>query len=82
MSYPSDVGVNAYVVIKLPIGKKKQIMTRTVARTFAPEFSYHIEIAMPLQTSRKPCDVNKQDQGEMISLAEMLEMSEAVFEVW
>ncbi|XP_031563486.1 C2 domain-containing protein 3-like [Actinia tenebrosa] len=82
MLYPSDVGVNAYVVIKLPIGKKKRVVTRTVARTFAPEFFHHIEIATPLQMSRKSCDVNKQDHGEIISLAEMLEMSEAVFEVW
>jgi C2 domain-containing protein 3 len=82
MSYPADVGVNAYVLIKLPIGRKTQHVTRTVARTFAPEFSHHIEVMTPLQMTRKSLDSNEHLQEKLISLAEKLEMTEAVFEVW
>ena len=82
MSYPSDVGINAYVIIKLPIGRKTRHITRTVARTFAPDFSHHLDIMVPLQMTRKSRDTDNDHGRDLVCLAERLEMTEAVFEVW
>ncbi|PFX28573.1 C2 domain-containing protein 3 [Stylophora pistillata] len=76
LSYPAEVGVNAYLVIQVPLGKKHKHVTRTVARTFTPEFSYNADISLLLVT---PSGVN--GRGDL-SLAEQLEDSEVVFEVW
>ena len=51
-------------------------MTRTVARTFSPEFSYHADILLPVVV---PSGVSGKGN---VSLAEQLEESEMVFEVW
>ncbi|XP_048589193.1 C2 domain-containing protein 3 isoform X3 [Nematostella vectensis] len=77
MAYPADVGINGYVVVRLPFPRKSRFTTRTVARSFAPEFNHHVEVPIPLSESRK----DGGDQAEM-SLAEKLEMSEATLEVW
>ena len=75
MAYPADVGVNAFVMVKMPFGKRQEYRTRTVARTFAPEFINHVEFVMPMI-------FREDDNDETCSLAEMMENSEAVFEVW
>ena len=49
-------------------------ITRTVARSFAPEFSYHMDFPCPLLWTEVDCDA--------LSLAEILETAEATFEVW
>ncbi|EDO47138.1 predicted protein [Nematostella vectensis] len=77
MAYPADVGINGYVVVRLPFPRKSRFTTRTVARSFAPEFDHHVEVPISLSESRK----DGGDQAEM-SLAEKLEISEATLEVW
>lgn len=52
-------------------------MTRTVAQTFSPEFSYNADILLPVVL---PSDVSGTKRN--VSLAEQLEESEMVFEVW
>ena len=52
-------------------------MTRTVAQTFSPEFYYNADILLPLVL---PTDVSGSKRN--LSLAEQLEKSEIVFEVW
>lgn len=52
-------------------------MTRTVAQTFSPEFSYNADILLPVVL---PSDVSGTKRN--LSLAEQLEESEMVFEVW
>ena len=75
MAYPAEVGVNTFVVVKMPFGKRPEYRVRTVARTFAPEFAHHSEFLMPV--------VFRENVDESAcSLAEILENSEAVFEVW
>ena len=49
-------------------------MTRTVARTFAPDLSYHMDFPCPLLWVEPGQDA--------LSLAEILEQAEAVFEIW
>ena len=49
-------------------------MTRTVARTFAPEFASHVDFPCPLLWTEPGSDV--------LSLAEILEEAEVRLEVW
>lgn len=51
-------------------------MTRTVARTFSPEFSYNADILLPVIV---PSGVAGKGN---VSLAEQLEDLEMTFEVW
>ena len=51
-------------------------MTRTVARTFSPEFSYNADILLPILV---PSGVRGKGN---LCLAEQLEDSEMIFEVW
>jgi C2 domain-containing protein 3 len=49
-------------------------VSRTVARSFAPDFSFHIDF---------PCPLLWTDAGnDALSLAEILEDAEATFELW
>ena len=68
--------MNAYLVIQFSLGKKHKYVTRTVARTFSPEFSYNADILLLLFT---PSGVNGRGN---LRLAEQLEDSEVMFEVW
>ncbi|XP_072257333.1 C2 domain-containing protein 3 [Pyxicephalus adspersus] len=72
--YSADVGVNAFVVIRpsfLPEMESRS--TRTVARSFCPEFDHHSEF---------PCNVVIQrSSGEACSLAEILHFSEIVLSI-
>ena len=81
MSYPAEVGVNSYVVVNFPIGKKRMLVTRTLARTFCPEFSYHSELLVPVILTRKTKD-SQHRQEDNRSLAEQLEALEVSFEIW
>ena len=49
-------------------------MTRTVARSFCPEFNYHLDFPCPLLWTDADTDA--------LSLAEILQYAEAVFEIW
>ena len=51
-------------------------MTRTVARTFSPEFTYSADLLLPIVL---PAGVGGKKQ---LSLAEQLEDAVIVFEVW
>ncbi len=48
--------------------------TRTIARSFAPDFSYHLEFPCPLLWTEMDSDA--------LSLAEILETAEATLEIW
>ncbi|KAL3878157.1 hypothetical protein ACJMK2_030527 [Sinanodonta woodiana] len=75
MQYPAEVGVNAYVKIKLSfLGQKEERVTRTIARSFSPEFSHHMDFPCPLLWTEA--------DSEVLSFAELLETAEATFEVW
>ena len=76
LSYPTKVGVNTYIVIHFPFGRKRKHVTRTVARTFSPEFTYSADLLLPIVL---PAGVGGKKQ---LSLAEQLEDSAIVFEVW
>ena len=52
-------------------------MTRTVARTFSPEFSYNADILLPVVIPSIASGIKRN-----LSLAEQLEESEMVYEVW
>ncbi|XP_067663139.1 C2 domain-containing protein 3-like [Haliotis asinina] len=75
MQYSSEVGVNAYVRIKLSfLTNEGERITKTVARTFSPEFSHYLDFPCPLLWT--------DTKNDGTSLAELLEMGEATFEVW
>ncbi|CAI9563584.1 unnamed protein product [Staurois parvus] len=72
--YSAEVGVNAFVIIRpsfLPEVESRS--TRTVARSFCPEFDHHSEF---------PCNILTQSSGgEAYSLAEILHSSEIVLSI-
>ncbi|XP_055958923.1 C2 domain-containing protein 3 [Patella vulgata] len=74
MKYPAEVGVNTYIRIKLSFLQQGERLTKTIARTFAPEFSHYLDFPCPLLFTQPLADAK--------SLAEILESAEAVFEVW
>ena len=53
---------------------KDERITRTIARSFAPDFAYHLEFPCPLLWTEPESDV--------LSLAEILETAEATLELW
>ncbi|XP_076002075.1 C2 domain-containing protein 3 [Genypterus blacodes] len=73
--YYAAVGVNAYVTVQLSLlPERERRSTRTVARTFCPDFDYHMEV---------PCDLLvHRSSGETCSLAEQLEEASALFTIW
>jgi len=75
MQYASEVGVNSYVRVRLSfLQQEDERLTRTVARNFAPDYSYHMDFPCPLLWTEPGADA--------LSLAEILEHGEATFEVW
>lgn len=54
--------------------QKDERLSRTVARSFAPDFSCAMDFPCPLLWTKPGSDA--------VSLAEILENAEAVFEVW
>nr|XP_056714805.1 C2 domain-containing protein 3 [Euleptes europaea] len=75
LQYSADVGVNVYVTVHLPfLPEGERRITRTVGRTFCPEFEHHDEF---------PCNlVVQRSSGEACCLGELLQYSEAVFSVF
>ncbi|XP_007889496.2 C2 domain-containing protein 3 [Callorhinchus milii] len=73
--YQAEVGVNSFVTLHLSfLLEYEKRCTRTVARSFCPEFGHHTEF---------PCNlVIQRSSGESISLAELLQSSEAVFTIY
>ncbi|GFS11303.1 C2 domain-containing protein 3-like, partial [Elysia marginata] len=75
MKYPGDVGVNAYVRINISLfGKENEKVTKTIAKSFAPEYSHFVDMSCPLVISN--------GHGNSTSLAELLESGIATFEIW
>lgn len=75
MQYPAEVGVNTYIRVKLSfLGGEGERITRTVARSFSPEFSHFMDFPCPLLWTEPNSDA--------LCLAEILETAEASFEVW
>ncbi|XP_040282452.1 C2 domain-containing protein 3 isoform X2 [Bufo bufo] len=72
--YSADVGVNAFIIIRPSFLPEAEVRnTRTIARSFCPEFDYHSEF---------PCNlVTQRSSGEACSLAEILHSSEIVFSI-
>ena len=76
MQYPAEVGVNTYVRVKLSFmgGEEGERVTRTVARSFSPEFSHFMDF---------PCALLwPETDSSSLCLAEILETAEATFELW
>ncbi|XP_056417090.1 C2 domain-containing protein 3 isoform X2 [Hyla sarda] len=72
--YSADVGVNAFVIIRLSFLPDLEVRsTRTIARSFCPEFDHHSEFPCHLVTQRS--------SGEACSLAEILHSSEIEFSI-
>ncbi|XP_069129079.1 C2 domain-containing protein 3-like isoform X6 [Argopecten irradians] len=75
MQYPAEVGVNTYVKIRMSfLSKEDERITRTIARTFAPEFSHHMDFPCPLLWTEADNDA--------LALAEILETAEVTLEMW
>ncbi|XP_078324570.1 C2 domain-containing protein 3-like isoform X2 [Crassostrea virginica] len=75
MQYPAEVGVNTYIKVQLSfLNKSEERITRTVARSFAPEFSHTMDF---------PCNlIWTEPDNEALSLAEILERGQLHLEVW
>lgn len=81
LTYASEVGGNIFVKIKLPFNiKRSERVTRTIARTFTPEFSYRIEFILPLVLRNTV--IGQETREFSGTLAECLEFGEVVFEIW
>lgn len=67
--------MNPFVTVHLSfLPDSERRCTRTVARTFCPDFDHHMEVT---------CDLLlHMSSGETCSLAEQLEQASAVFTVW
>ncbi|XP_037696549.1 C2 domain-containing protein 3 isoform X2 [Choloepus didactylus] len=75
LQFSATVGVNASVTAHLSfLPKGEQRRTRSVACSFCPEFSHHIEF---------PCNlVTQHCSGEACFLAELLEFAEVTFAIY
>ncbi|XP_066282765.1 C2 domain-containing protein 3-like isoform X2 [Branchiostoma lanceolatum] len=77
MEYPAEVGVNVYCKVTVSfLSQEEQRVTRTVARTFAPEFQYHLDFPCPLVWT------DPQGLRDGACLAELLEVGEVVLQFW
>ncbi|XP_071126216.1 C2 domain-containing protein 3-like [Mytilus edulis] len=75
MQYPAEVGVNSYVKVRLSfLQKQDERLTRTIARTFCPEYSHHMDFLCPLLWTEPDSDA--------MTLAEILECGEITLEIW
>ncbi|OWF51153.1 C2 domain-containing protein 3-like [Mizuhopecten yessoensis] len=75
MQYPAEVGVNTYIKIRMSfLPTEDERITRTIARTFAPEFSHHMDFPCPLLWTEADNDA--------LALAEILETAELTLEMW
>ncbi|KAM4045543.1 C2 domain-containing protein 3 [Anomaloglossus baeobatrachus] len=75
LQYSADVGVNAFITIRPSFLPEMEVRnTRTIARSFCPEFDHHSEF---------PCNlVTQRSSGEACSLAEVLQSSEITFSIY
>lgn len=75
MQYPSEVGVHVYGKVFLSFLKQDEFrQTRTLARTFTPEFFHYFDFPCPILWTDTSTD--------SLSLAEILETSEIKIELW
>jgi len=56
------------------IWQQDERITRTIARTFAPEFTHHMDFPCPLLWTEADNDA--------LAFAEILETAEVTFELW
>lgn len=81
LTYASEVGGNPFVKIKVPFKiKMNERTTRTIAKTFCPEFGYTMEFILPLVL--RDNIIGRDSEEFSGTLAECLEFGEVVFEVW
>ncbi len=69
--YLHDIGLNVYIKVTLNEDTKQ---TRTITRTFTPEFYNYFDYMLPLLWSNEHTDA--------VPLAQMLENLNVVFELW
>ncbi|XP_063970605.1 C2 domain-containing protein 3-like [Lytechinus pictus] len=78
MQYPSQVGVNSYIKIQLSFMAKDEVrVTRTIARSFCPEYNHHVELPCPLLLAPR-----EGEDDDVMSLAEALESADLILQVW
>lgn len=80
LEYAAQVGVNSYARVRLSfLPQEDTRVTRTVARTFTPDFNYYMDFPAPLLWS----DVSSGGRhSDAVSLAELLETGELQLELW
>ena len=54
-------------------------VTRTIARSFCPEYNHHVELPCPLLLA--PGE-GEEDDDDVMSLAEALESADLILQVW
>ncbi|CAM4925264.1 unnamed protein product [Rotaria socialis] len=75
LNYPSQVGVNTYAKLSLSfLSETESRATRTIARSFVPEFNHSIDFPVPL--------IWNDNRTHTISLAEILEHGELKIDVY
>ena len=52
-------------------------MTRTIARSFCPEYNHHVELPCPLLLAPR-----EGEDEDVMSLAEALESADLILQVW
>eukprot|EP00057_Strongylocentrotus_purpuratus_P012237 XP_011666711.1 PREDICTED: C2 domain-containing protein 3 [Strongylocentrotus purpuratus] len=79
MQYTSQVGVNSYIKIQLSFMAKDEMrVTRTIARSFCPEYNHHVELPCPLLLAPG----EGEEEEDVMSLAEALESADLILQVW
>ncbi|CAF0935186.1 unnamed protein product [Adineta steineri] len=74
-NYPSQVGVNTYAKLTLSfLSDMESRSTRTISRSFVPEFNHTLDFPIPLIWS--------DHRNQSISLAEMLEHGELKIDIY
>ncbi|CAF3575312.1 unnamed protein product [Rotaria sordida] len=75
LNYPSQVGVNTYAKLSLSfLSESEYRTTRTIARSFVPEFNHSIDFPVPL--------IWNDNRSHTISLAEILEHGELKIDLY
>ncbi|CAF2632795.1 unnamed protein product [Rotaria sp. Silwood2] len=75
LNYPSQVGVNTFAKLSLSfLSESESRTTRTIARSFVPEFNHSVDFPVPL--------IWNDNRSHTISLAEILEHGELKIDLY
>ncbi|CAF1106445.1 unnamed protein product [Rotaria sp. Silwood1] len=75
LNYPSQIGVNTYAKLSLSfLSESESRTTRTIARSFVPEYNHSIDFPVPL--------IWNDNRSHTISLAEILEHGELKIDLY